>query len=297
MSVQRFLGAAFATVHGPNEPRRLLVWSLEAKFRGMLAAPGPRATDWRALQRAARDLPVRFAGVRAGSVFATRSATAGLAAASDAEQRQALVAIADAVGTARILGVPTVILEPGLVNVLGEVEADDLGDPHAGWTLGKAQALVARRKAVVNGALDRVCRALFDLVRAHPEICFALTAGRSLLSVADRAGLLAIFEDLHQLRLGYWHDAAAVARREQVLAEAAGDWLEDFGNRCVGFTLSDAVPDGMYLPPGAGGVDYGLLATYVLRSGRPVPGVLELDPAVDPGELPGAHACLDKYGL
>jgi hypothetical protein len=64
-----------------------------------------------------------------------------------------------------------------------------------------------------------------------------------------------------------------------------------------GISLGDASADGVYLPPGAGGVDYGLLASYVPLSGAPLPVVLELDLSVPTGELPGMRSCLDKHGL
>lgn len=297
MHVKRFLGSAWASVHGPSDPKRLLIWALEAKFAGLLAAPGPRAMDWRTFHTVAAELPVEFAGVRAGSVFAARSATAGLASPKDGERLAATQAVAQAVAAARLLGCPTVILEPGLVPLFGDIECEDLGDASYQWTHERAQALLARRKAARNGALDRVCREVFALAKAFPDIEFCLTSGRSLRAIADRASLRDLFEDLHQLQLGYWHDAAVCARREQVLGEPQGEWLEEFGNRCRGFMLGDASPDGMYLPPGAGGVDYGLLASYVRRTGAPTPVVLELDPSVSPGELLGMHSCLDKHGL
>jgi hypothetical protein len=145
--------------------------------------------------------------------------------------------------------------------------------------------------------MDRACRELFGLCRSFPDFHFSLSTGRSLRGVGDLAGLRDIFEDLGSLRLGYWHDAALCARREQVLGEAQGEWLETFGNRCAGFSLGDASSEGLYRPPGSGGVDYGLLASYVRRSGAPTPVVLDLDPAVPPSELPGIRACLAKYGL
>lgn len=297
MAVKRFLGSAWASVHGPSDPRRLLVWSLEAKFQGLGASPGPRAVDWDALSAAAADLPVEFAAVRAGSVFATRCATAGLASSKDGERQVAVQAVQNATAVARKLQCPVVVLEPGLVPVFGEVERDDLGDGEPGWTKERAQALLARRKAARNPALDRVCRELHSLVRSCPDISFCVAPGRSLLAVADLATLRDLFEDLHQLRLGYWHDAAVAARREQVLGEPQGEWLETFGNRLQGMTLGDASEEGMYLPPGSGGVDYGLVASYVPRAGAPLPVVLELDPSVPPGELPGMRSCLDQHGL
>lgn len=297
MLVKRFLGSAWASVHGPGEPRRLLIWALEAKFAGLMAAPGPRVIDWNVLHTAAADLPIDFPAVRAGSVFAERSATAGLASPKDGERLAAVHAVQQAVALGRLLGCPTVVFEPGVVPLFGDIECEDLGDASYRWTPERAQALLARRKAARNAALDRACREVFALAKAFPDIDFCLTSGRSLRGVADRATLQDLFEDLGQLRLGYWHDAAVCARRQQVLGEDPGEWLETFGNRCRGFSLGDASADGMYLPPGSGGVDYGQLASYVRRSGAPLPVVLELDPSVPTGELAGMRSCLDKHGL
>lgn len=297
MSVQRFLASPWATVHGPSEPRRLLMWLLDAGFRGLCASPGPRAVDWPALAAAAGNLPVEIAAVRAGSALAVQSVTAGLASAKEGERALAVRAVEQAVATARVLGCRLVIVEPGIVPVIGAIEADDLGDPHYQWTPERSQALLSRRRVGRNGAVDRACRALFALVRAFPDTEFCLAGGRSLLAVADPQGLRDIFEDLASLRLGYWHDAAICARREQVLAEPQGEWLESFGNRCRGFSLGDASPDGLYRPPGSGGVDYSMVASYVPKARGPNPAVLDLDPAVAPGELAGIRAFLDKHGL
>lgn len=297
MTVKRFLGAAWASVHGPGDPLRMLTWVLESRFAGLMAGPAPRALDWPGLAAGARELPVAFAAVRVGSVFAERSATAGLASAQEGERQLAWQAVQHAVGIARTLGCPRVVLEPGVVPLFGEIEAEDLGEPNYQWTHERAQALLARRKVGRNAALDRACRAVHAIARAFPEMRFSLAAGRSLRGVADRSALQDLFEDLHQLELGYWHDAAVAARREQVLGEPQGEWLESFGNRLSGMALGDASPDGMYLPPGAGGVDYGLCRSYLPLAGAPKPVVLELDPAVSAGELPGMLACLDKHGL
>jgi sugar phosphate isomerase/epimerase len=297
MQAPRFLASPWATVHGSTDARRMLLQVLDAGFCGLFVSPGPRAVDWHAVNDAAARLPIDIAGVRAGSALAVQSATWGLASAKEDERLAAVRVVQQAVDTARLLGCPTVVLEPGVVPVMGEIEAEDLGDPHHQWTRDRAQALVARRKVGRNAAVDRACRELFGLAKSFPDIAFCLTAGRSLRGVADLPGLLDIFDDLGSLRLGYWHDAAVCARREQVLGEPQGEWLETFGNRCRGFGLGDASPDGMYLPPGAGGVDYALLASYVPRSSAPLPMVVDLDPAVNPSELAGIRAGLEKYGL
>lgn len=297
MAEQRFLGAAWASAHGPGDPSRLLRWVCEAGFRGFVPGPSLRAIDWSAVHQQAREFPVRFPAVRATSILGDKVATAGLASPREAEQQVARLPIEQAVALAGRVATRLVIVEPGLVPLLGEVGPEDLGDPSIQWTPERVQALMARRKAGLDAALDAVCRCLFRLCRAHPEVTFCLTPGRSLRAVASPAALTAVFEDLSSCRLAYWHDTAVVARREQVLAEAQGLWLESFSNLCAGCSLGDARPEGVYLPPGAGGVDYPLLVSYLRRPGKAVAMCLELDPAVPANELPGMRACLEKFGL
>jgi sugar phosphate isomerase/epimerase len=297
MLVRRFLATAWAAVHGPAEPRRLLIALLEQRFAGLGVAPAPRAIDWVALRAAADDLPIEFAAVRAANPLAERSATAGLCSGKDGERQAARQVIHQAVATARQLGCPLVIVDAGVVPVLGDIENEDLGDPNYTWTKDRAGALLARRNVGRNAAVDRLCRELFDLMRTFPDIQFALCQSRSLRAVLDLPALRDAIEDLGHRRVGYWHDAAICARRHQVLGEAQGEWLETFGNRLLGMSLGDASPDGLYLPPGAGGVDYGLLGSYVPRHTSPLPAVLELDVAVAASEMPGMRSCLDKHGL
>jgi sugar phosphate isomerase/epimerase len=297
MDVQRFLAAAWASVHGPSEPRRLLLSVLDAGFAGLAVSAAPRPLDWAALRAAAADLPFDFAVVRVGNPLAERSATAGLASAKDGERKAARLAVQQAVAVGRQIGCPRVVLDAGVVPVFGDLEAEDLGDPQTVWTKERAGPLLARRKTGHVPALERLCRELFDIIKSFPDMDFSLTQSRSLRAVLDVEAMRLVIEDLGARRLGYWHDAGLCARREQVLGEPPGEWLESFGNRLRGMTLGDASPDGLYLPPGAGGVDYGLLASYVPRAGSALPAVLELDVSVPPGELAGMHSCLDKHGL
>jgi sugar phosphate isomerase/epimerase len=297
MTVQRFLGAGWASVHGPSDPRRLLIRVLEGRFAGLAVAPGPRPLDWSMLRTLAADLPFEFAAVRVGNPLAEQSPTRTLLSTKDGERAAATKAIQHAVALARTVGCAKVVLDLGVVPMLGEIEAEDLGDPTYHWTPERAGAIRARAHAGRHGALDRACRELFAIVRSMPEIEFCLTQSRSARGLAEPGTLQDLFEDLHHLRLYYWHDAALAARRQQVFGEPQGEWLERFANRCRGMSLGDASPDGLYLPPGAGGVDYAGLASYVPRTGGALPVVVELDIGVPPAELPGVRSCLDKFGL
>jgi sugar phosphate isomerase/epimerase len=297
MHRQRFLAAAWASVHGPADPRRLLLNTLDAGFAGLGVSPGPRAGDWGQIAAAAADLPIRFGAIRANDPLHDRSATAALASAKEGERQAAARAVHHAVAVGRQLRCPVVVVDVGVVPVVGDVEAEDLGDPGTSWPRERLEPLLARRKVGRNGAVDRVCRELFALVRGFPDMDFCVTQSRSARAVIDLRALQDVFEDLAQLRLFYWHDAALAARRAQVGLEAQGEWLESFGNRLRGMSLGDGSPDGIYLPPGAGGVDYALLGSYVPRTGPALPVVVELDVAIPAAELPGIRACLDKYGL
>ncbi|MGE3172673.1 MAG: hypothetical protein AB7O97_08595 [Planctomycetota bacterium] len=297
MAAHRYLGAAWASVHGPSDPARLLRWLCDQRFRGLVPGPAPRPIDWARIRELASDFPVSFPAVRVASVLSERSPTAGLASTAVTERDAALRAVAQAAALADRVGTRLIVVEPGIVPLLGDVPAEDLGDPAVQWSRESAQPLLARRKASLEGALDRVCRALFELCKSHPEKRFCLTAGRSLRAVASPATLAWIYEDLAAQGLGYWHDAALVARREEVVGEAQGEWLEAFSSRCVGCTLGDSRADGLYLPPGSGGVDYPLVTSYLRRGAKAVAMCLELDPAVTASELPGMLACLDKFGL
>lgn len=297
MTVVRYLGAGFAAVHGPADPRRLLLWTLDQGFAGIVPGPAPRTMAWPAIMQAADNLPVRFPAVRVTSVLNDGNFYGGMASNRETDQQLVRVAVQQAVATASVVGARVVVLEPGVVPLLGEIGVEDLGDPQTTWTKDRVSAMSARRNAGLTASLDRVCRVVFELCQSNPAIKFCLTPGRSIRTVGGADGIGAIIEDLGSAKVGYWHDAAVVARREQVLAEPQGMWLDKFANVCLGCTLGDASGDGLYLPPGAGGVDYALLASYLRRPHGDLVAALELDPAVDRTELPGVHAFLDKFGL
>jgi len=276
------------------------MWVLDLGFAGLCVGPGPRSTDWTCLLPAMSDLPIELPAVRVASVLEVLGVRGGSLASTHANDRTvAQRRIRDAVALAHRLGCPKVILDPGVARVPGMAEEslEDLGDPGAGWTPESARVQKARRDAVIDAALDAVCRSLFEICRAAPDVEFALTGSRHVFGLGDPAGLGQIFDDLPQLKLSYWHDTAVAARRDELLGTAQGEWLEGFGNRMSGMTLGDAAGGMLYLPPGTGGVDYPLLSSYRRRFGAAAPVVVELDPAVEPGEIPGAHAFLSKYGL
>lgn len=299
MTVLRALGGAWLGVHAPTEPRAMLLWLLDRGFRGVVAGSGPRPVAWPAVAAARASLPVSFAAVRVGSLSTPlRSrAEAGIASANERDRQAAFQSVRGAVQLAAGIGTANVILEPGLVRVPGEPGPSDAGDATARLTPEQAAAWMVRRKAVLDGALDAVCRFLHRVCRTFPDVRFCLTGSSDLLGLGEPSALRSIFDDLPRLRLGYWHDAPVAARRQQLLGVSQGEWLQGLVDETVGFTVGDPSDGVLYGLPGSGPVDYALLTSYKSAGSRVLPVVLELEPAIEPSELPGALAFLDKFGL
>lgn len=248
---------------------------------------------------ARQNLPAELVAVSCGGTTMPlrERPEAGIASASDGARAAAFAALRVAVELAADLGVAQVLLEPGLVPVPGEPGPSDVSDPTVGWKPEVASAWLRRRNAVLDRALDATCRFLHRACKSFPEIHFCLTGSADLLGMGEPNSLAAIFADLRGLRLGYWHDAPVAARRQELLGVPQGEWLHAFSDRLVGLTVSDTSEGSLYALPGSGTVDYPLLAAYKPRRARALSAVLELDAGIEPAELPGAAAFLDKFGL
>jgi hypothetical protein len=223
--------------------------------------------------------------------------SAGLASAHEGTRELAEAAVLSGMRQAAALGISWLVLEPGLVPLADEEGPDYLAEPGQVWTEDLAATQLARRRTQLEPALDRVCRSLHRVCSQLPEMSLALTGSRSVSGLGAPETLEAIFEDLPGCRLGYWHDAALTARREEVLGEEQGDWLDRFSGRTLGISLGDTADARLDLPPGSGLVDYPLLSSYWRHTGIKPTMVVELGPAVEPGEIPGVHAFLTKFGL
>lgn len=298
MTIQRFLGATWAAIHGPRGARALAVWTLESGFRGLMPGPAPREIAWEGLRALRREMPFQL--VEGLALAAPRASgdrpDRGLGSQHRGDRATAVAAVQGALERARALGIRRVVLEPGSVSLPDGVEPLDV----AAATLPEAvrNRAVAARDRGLDGALDAVCRSLHGLCKANPDMELCLVPGRGVESVGSLAGLRAIFDDLQSPQLGYWHEAAVAAGRQEFLGEPQGAWLEQFGARLRGMSVADRAEGSIQMPPGSGLVDYPLLTNYVPRAAAGVfPVVVDLDPGVPPVELPGVHAFLDRLGL
>ena len=137
--------------------------------------------------------------------------------------------------------------------------------------------------------VERACRELFALARAHAGLAFALaTPDKGALARPDL--LAAVLDDLTACRVGWWHRPS----RAQLLGQGDSSWLDALGRHLVGLSLDDVADGAAGLPPGLGGLDFSVVAEC-LTPGLTV--ALDLDPLPDPGLLRFARAQLQAKGI
>lgn len=289
------LGGTWLAAQGPKQARALCVQCLELGYGGIVPAPGTRPIDWPAFARPLEDLPLTIPAVRVMPLF---EQPRGSLASSRADDVLAVRArVLEAARLAEALKTPLMLLDAPIVPLSGELSpgtdlaaAKDLDE-------GVYASLRARLRAARDGYLDRICRNLHRLCGDLPGFRLCLTESSELRSASELEDLAEILADLRGFRIGYWHRAAVCARRAALGGPVHGDVLENLSKYLSGSDLSDYGPSSLQLPPGAGGVDYGLVAPYTRALQTRLPTVVELDPACREEEVRQGRAFLGKLGL
>lgn len=292
------LGGSWLAWQAPRDLNALCVRALEAGFDGPMPGPTEPQVDWDQLLPCFDQLPIRVDAVRAHAPAATDGEPAvRFAALSPVERGRAWSAISTCASQAERLRIRTVVLEPGRVEVDGERTASDLGDRSITWNEARVQTLRQRFAARRERHLDLAIRALHALLQIHSEMHFALTGSFDLLGLGEPGALVCILEDLHSPRLSYWHDCGVAWRRQLAGLEPHGHWLDLLHKWLGGVTWSDATASEVLLPPGAGGVDYSLVASYIKRLRGGLPGVVELHPSLGAQDVRNARSSLRRFGV
>ncbi len=167
-----------------------------------------------------------------------------------------------------------------------------LGRIRSGERVGGDEALEELRLRLELEAerqLEDCAGILHHLLRGAPGLRIALAPGASpaALLTPERARLL--FAEVRHPGLGLWHDTADAETRAAAGLPPAGAWLDGFGERLWGATLHDYARGRGLLPPGAGAVDWQLLAEYLPRGATRV---LHLAPSYPEAFLAEARAVL-----
>jgi hypothetical protein len=234
--------------------------------RQICLSPAPRTPPATALVPALQRHDLRVACVQ-GVTLGGR----GLAAGRAEERGRAMDLAAGALANARQLGCSQVILDLGRAEIeegeelVARLERMVERDGTAGRATDLREELIAARAKTEIPALDRLSRALWNLLRSEPEMRIALLTGSPVIGYPTRVMLEQLFEDLHAPRLSYWHDAGRVRVSELLGVEAEGAWLNSHAASLSGVFLADVQGTTRGLPPGVGSLDF-----HALRSHLPV---------------------------
>lgn len=190
---------------------------------------------------------------------------AWLAAASADCRGQAWSETAAALGDAEALGIRTVIVRPGVVPVPDgamhhEAGLDDLR--HGRLVADSVSRAIGESREYEEAAIDRACRAMFELCRRFPETNFAIAAGSTYYEIPQVHQLEWILSDVAIRNLGYWHEPSRCRRLEAFGCGLQSEWLERYADRLVGLTFEDASSTGDPTLPESGDVDLAMLGHY-----------------------------------
>lgn len=106
-------------------------------------------------------------------------------------------------------------------------------------------------------ALELLLPELFGLIRAHPEIGFAVEIAGDRSRWPMPADLDLMLSELRQRNFGWWHDTARAWRLASEADVPPSSWLDLHRGRLMGVTLRDAGGDEDGVPLGSGAVDFG----------------------------------------
>jgi len=143
-----------------------------------------------------------------------------------------------------------------------------LGRIRRGESLAGDEALEELRlldELAAERQLAALAAFLHGLLRGAPGLRVALAPGPSPAALLTPARLRLLLAELRHPGLGLWLDPADSATRAAAGLAAPGDWLDSFGRHIFGVSLHDYAAGRDGLPPGAGTVDWALVADYLPR--------------------------------
>ncbi|MBI4567820.1 MAG: hypothetical protein HY719_05420 [Planctomycetes bacterium] len=290
---------AIAVEFQPDNPRDLaaaLKVAEEADIRDLVAvAVAPtsvRGLDLAAEARAAATLREGRRRVRA--LAARSQGVAGPspspAAMDDAARGAALAGLISLSRRAERLACDLALIDPVPAVFLAG------GDGANGEGEGDGAASRAKMDAGAAQVAERLCRALFDLLRARPNGRFAFLTPGHPSAAPGLAALDLVLGEFPAGRLGYWHDAARAERMARTGVARHEEWLTRFDRRMLGVYLTDLDPRTLEAgpPPGLGCVDWAViraaLGAGVIRAFVP-------PPSMAAGDMLLAIAALGEKGL
>ncbi len=208
-----------------------------------------------------------------------RIADPSLVAMDDAERHHAVALTKATMDLARRLGSDAIVVHAGELTVLPEEEQrlDELFRAGAAETdetdefaTVRARIVTARRDGA-GPALERLIASL----RALAPYAEAIGVRLGLESRQDYRDIPilddcdTIFGSIASPMVGYWHDTGHAQRQANIGYTPHEAWLQQLGNRLVGFHLHDCLGLRDHLIPGRGRVDFAMVVSYLRTNTRP----------------------------
>ena len=229
-----------------------------------------------------RETGMSVDSVIVGSLKPKSEAYSGsLLGSTDAGERElAMNSTKRHIRVAQLLGAPTVVVRGcsvGKAKLEAEsrllaVELEEANADEKILVREKIDAFVQKVQKREHKQIEHFCRSLHALRREFPETQIAIEPGLHFNDLLNFEAMQWVLDDLANAGVGYWHDTGRIYQREQAGLPGQGAWLDAYSSRMLGIHLQDASDTEFDLPPGAGRIDFKLLAEYVPKG---IPHVIE----------------------
>ncbi len=154
--------------------------------------------------------------------------------------------------------------------------------------------LVGRVQRKGQPQVEYLCRSLHQVMSEFPDVRLAIEPGDNYLDLLNFQAVGWVLDDLERHGLSYWHDTGRIFQRERAGLPSQGQWLDSYASRMVGVHLQDATNGTVEMPPGAGEVDFRLVAGYLPGNAARV---LEINPRHGRAEILAAVQYLVDKGF
>lgn len=222
---------------------------------------------------------------------------------SDANQRElAMNSTRRHIRVAQMLGAPTIVVRGAAVGSdkldaearLLAIELDEASADGRILVREKVSEFVQKVQKRGQKQIEHLCRSLHKLRSEFPETQIAIEPGLAFNDLLNFEAMQWVLDDLAGQGVGYWHDTGRIYQRERAGLPGQGAWLDTFSKHMLGIHLQDADDEEFDLPPGAGKIDFRLLAEYVPKN---VPHVIETHSKHGRAEVLGAVQFLVGLGF
>ncbi len=194
-----------------------------------------------------------------------------LISALDEERRQQGVrAVQRSIDLAQELGVRTVVVHAGKVDVDRQLEKTlwnlfEAGQAHTTQYGEAKDRLLAARAAQAEANLEAVRRSLVELAdyAGRAAIKLGIENRYHYLEIPSPDELGRLLEVIGDDRLGFWYDVGHAHTLERLGFYDHRTWLQRYASRMIGVHFHDVIGLKDHQAPGTGEVDWELVADYL----------------------------------